>query len=301
VSAAQPTIGFIGLGRMGAGMAGRLCAAGLPVVVHDVAPEAVAALVAQGATAAPSAKAVADVAQIICVSLPRPAIVETVLLGADGVAQGNAVRIAIDLSTSGAAMARRVAEGLAPRGIASFDAPVSGGVVPAREGRLSLMASGPEAQWPQAEAVLNHFGKVFYMGTTPGAGQTMKLVNNLLGAIAIAVTAEGMTMGIKAGLDPVRMIEVLNQSTGINSATRDKWPRAVLPRSFDFGFAAALSHKDMVLMVEEAEALGMIPHLGLHARDLLARVLAEVGPEADFTAMAKVVEADAGLDPEREA
>ncbi len=83
----------------------------------------------------------------------------------------------------------------------------------------------------------------------------MKLVNNLLGAIAIAVTAEGMTMGIKAGLDPARMIEVLNQSTGINSATRDKWPRSVLPRTFDFGFAAALSHKDMKLMVAEAEAL----------------------------------------------
>jgi len=284
---------------MGAGMAGRLCAAGLPVIVHDASPDAVAALVALGATAAPGATAVADAAEIVCVSLPTPAIVEAVLLGPNGVAQGTAVKIAVDLSTSGAAMAKRVAEGLAAHGIASFDAPVSGGVVPAREGRLSLMASGPEAQWPQAEALLSHFGKSFYMGATPGAGQTMKLVNNLLGAIAIAVTAEGMTMGIKAGLDPARMIEVLNQSTGINSATRDKWPRAVLPRTFDFGFAAALSHKDMMLMVEEAQALGMAPHLGIHVRDLLARVLAEVGPDADFTAMAKVVEADAGLDPER--
>ena len=95
------------------------------------------------------------------------------------------------------------------------------------------------------------------------------------------------------------MIDVLNQSTGINSATRDKWPRAVLQRTFDFGFAAALSHKDMKLMVAEAEALGMEPHLGIYVRDLLARVLSEVGPDADFTAMAKVVEADAGLDPER--
>ncbi len=292
-------VGFIGLGRMGAGMAGRLCAAGVPVVVHDVSHKAVAAMVAQGATAAASAKAVADQAEIVCVSLPMPGIVHDVLLGPGGVAEGKAVKIAVDLSTSGAALAKRISEGLAARGVASFDAPVSGGVKPAREGKLSLMASGPEALWPQVEAVLSHFGKTFYMGATPGAGQTMKLVNNLLGAIAIAVTAEGMTMGIKAGLDPARMIEVLNQSTGINSATRDKWPRAVLPRTFDFGFAAALSHKDMTLMVNEAEALGMAPHLGIHARDLLARVLSEVGPDADFTAMAKVVEADAGLDPER--
>ncbi|MBO9581359.1 MAG: NAD(P)-dependent oxidoreductase [Sphingobium sp.] len=292
-------VGFIGLGRMGAGMAGRLLAAGVPIVVHDVSPDAVAAMVGQGASAAESPAAVGDRCEIVCVSLPMPDIVHEVLLGPKGVADGAKARIAVDLSTSGAAMARRISEGLAAHGIASFDAPVSGGVKPAHAGTLSLMASGPEAQWPQVEAVLGHFGKVFYMGETPGAGQTMKLVNNLLGAIAIAVTAEGMTMGIKAGLDPARMIEVLNQSTGINSATRDKWPRAVLPRSFDFGFAAALSHKDMKLMVDEAQGLGMDPHLGIYVRDLLARVLHEVGPDADFTAMAKVVEADAGLDPER--
>lgn len=292
-------VGFIGLGRMGAGMAGRLLAAGVPTVVHDVSAEALAAMVGRGAISAANPATVGDLCDIVCVSLPTPDIVHEVLLGPEGVADGSRAHIAIDLSTSGAAMARRLSEGLAAHGVASFDAPVSGGVRPAQEGRLSLMASGPEEEWPRVEAVLNHFGKSFYMGPTPGAGQTMKLVNNLLGAIAIAVTAEGMTMGIKAGLDPARMIEVLNQSTGINSATRDKWPRAVLPRTFDFGFAAALSHKDMKLMVAEAEALGMDPHLGTYVRDLLARVLAEVGPDADFTAMAKVVEADAGLDPER--
>lgn len=292
-------VGFIGLGRMGAGMAHRLCAAGVPIIVHDVAPEAVASLVAAGAQAAKNARAVADQAEIILVSLPMPDIVHDVLLGPEGVAGGAKTRIVVDLSTSGPAMAARLFEGLAAHGIASFDAPVSGGVAGAREGRLSLMASGPQAQWPQVEAVLGHFGKTFYMGATPGAGQTMKLVNNLLGAVAIAVTAEGMTMGIKAGLDPARMIEVLNQSTGINSATRDKWPRSVLPRSFDFGFAAALSYKDMRLCVDEAEALGVPLPLGTQVRDLLKRTLDEVGPDADFTAMAKVVEADAGLDPER--
>lgn len=294
-------VGFIGLGRMGAGMALRLRAAGLPVLVHDVSADAVATLVAAGARAAGSAAAVADEAEIVLVSLPMPDIVHEVLLGPAGVADGAKVRIAVDLSTSGSAMARRLAEGLAANDIASFDAPVSGGVAAARNGKLSLMASGPEPLWPEVEAILGHFGTAFYMGETPGAGQTMKLVNNLLGAVAIAVTAEGMTMGIKAGLDPARMIAVLNQSTGINSATRDKWPRAVLPRRFDFGFAAALSHKDMTLCVAEEEALGVDPRFGRLVRDLLKRTLDEVGPDADFTAMAKVVEADAGLDPERPA
>jgi len=294
-------IGFIGLGRMGSGMALRLCAAGVPLIVHDISADAIAALVDAGAQAAESARAVADIAEIVMVSLPMPDIVHEVLLGSGSVAEGRAVKIVVDLSTSGPVMAKRLAAGLAAHGIASFDAPVSGGLKGAREGTLSLMASGPQAQWPAVEAVLGHFGKSFYMGETPGAGQTMKLVNNLLGAVAIAVTAEGMTMGIKAGLDPARMIEVLNQSTGVNSATRDKWPRAVLPRTFDFGFAAALSHKDMKLCVEEAEALGVHLALGTHVRDLLARTLQEVGSDADFTAMTKVVEADAGLDPERPA
>jgi len=294
-------IGFIGLGRMGSGMCARLCAANLPVIVHDVSSDAVDAMVALGAQKAASAVDVANEAEIVLVSLPMPDIVHDVLLGPEGIADGKFVKIVVDLSTSGPAMAKRLAEGLAANGIASFDAPVSGGVAGARDGKLSLMASGPEAQWPQVEPVLQHFGKVFYMGGAPGAGQTMKLVNNLLGAVAIAVTAEGMTMGIKSGLDPARMIEVLNQSTGVNSATRDKWPRSVLPRTFDFGFAAALSHKDMRLCVDEAEALGVHLTLGAQVRDLLKRTLDEVGSDADFTAMALVVEADAGLKLDRSA
>ena len=163
------------------------------------------------------------------------------------------------------------------------------------------MAAGPEAGWPEIEALLERMGRPFYMGETPGAGQTMKLVNNLLGAVAIGVTSEGMALGIKAGLDPQRMIEVLNQGTGINSATRDKWPRSVLPRSFDFGFAAALSLKDTRLLLTEAEAMGVPLPTGEIIRGYLERTLETYGEDADFTAMAKIVELDAGLDPERPA
>jgi 3-hydroxyisobutyrate dehydrogenase-like beta-hydroxyacid dehydrogenase len=129
----------------------------------------------------------------------------------------------------------------------------------------------------------------------------MKLVNNLLGACAIAITSEGMAMGIKAGLDPAKMIEVLNGSTGRNSATQDKWPRAVLPRTFDFGFATGLCLKDVRLCVAEAEAAGVPLAVGSAVRNILERTAETYGLDSDFTAMAKLVETDAGLDPQRPA
>jgi len=295
------SIGFVGLGRMGAGMAARLIGQADALYVHDIDAGAVETLVSAGAVAASSAADVGAKADIVLVSLPTPAIVQETLLGANGIASGGKVRTIIDLSTSGPQMAAKLHEVLSTRNIASYDAPVSGGVAGARDGKLSLMVAGPENGWPEVETLLVRLGKPFYMGETPGAGQTMKLVNNLLGAVAIAVTAEGMTMGIKAGLDPARMIEVLNQSTGRNSATQDKWPRSVLPRTFDFGFAAALSLKDMRLAAEEAKALDMPFPFGNLVVDLLQRTLDSFGPDADFTAMAQTVEQDAGLDPYRAA
>jgi len=292
------TIGFIGLGRMGAGMAARLIGAGDALVVHDVNPDAVETLVALGATAAASARDIGAACDIVFVSLPSLEIVENTVLGPDGVAAGGRTAILVDLSTSGAQLAIRLAEKLAARGIASFDSPVSGGIRGARDGTLSLMAAGPAAQWEIVRPLLERLGTPFYMGATPGAGQTMKLVNNLLGAVAIAVTAEGMAFGIKAGLDPARMIEVLNQSTGCNSATQDKWPRAVLPRTFDFGFAATLSLKDSRLLMEEAAALGVPLPQGSAMLRLLERAIAAYGRDADFTAMARIAETDAGLDSE---
>jgi 3-hydroxyisobutyrate dehydrogenase-like beta-hydroxyacid dehydrogenase len=294
-------LGFVGLGRMGAPMAGRLLAAGHAVVVYDIDPRARAALAAQGATAAESPRAVADAARVVFTSLPNPGIVIDTVLGEHGLVHGRHLDTVVDLSTSGPAAAVTLAEGLTGRGIASIEAPVSGGIKGAREGSLSLMVAGPEPAWQRVAPLIAVLGKAFFMGESPGAGQTMKLVNNLLGACAIAITAEGMTVGIKAGLDPKRMIEVLNVSSGRSSATQDKWPRAVLPRTFDFGFAAGLCLKDVRLCVQEAEALGVPVAVGAAVRALLERTVATLGADADFTAMTKIVEADAGLDPARPA
>jgi len=290
------TVGFLGLGRMGAPMAANLVGHVETLVVHDLYPPAVGALVAKGAQAAGSARALGERCDLVFLSLPTPGIVreavtEVVSIGTP--------RIVCDLSTSGPALAQELHNTLTPRGIAGFDAPVSGGIRGAEQGTLAIMVGGPEARWPELEPLLLRLGRPFYMGESPGAGQVMKLANNLLSLAAIATTAEAMTLGVKAGLDPARMIEVLNAGTGANSATRDKWPRAVLPRTFDFGFSAQLSLKDTRLALDEARAMGVPLPTGERLEALLERVLAAYGDGADFTEMAKIVEADSGLDPAR--
>lgn len=290
------TIGFLGLGRMGAPMASNLVGHVDKLLVHDLSTAAVDKLTARGAEAAGSAADLGERCEIVFTSLPTPPIVRAAVTE---VISGGSPRIVCDLSTSGPKLAHELHELLAPRGIASFDAPVSGGIRGAEEGTLAIMVGGSEAMWPQLEPLLKHIGKPFFMGETAGAGQVAKLANNLLSLAAIATTAEAMTLAIKAGLDPARMIEVLNAGTGANSATRDKWPRAVLPRSFDFGFSAQLSLKDTRLALDEAKAMGVPLPTGERLAALLDRTLAAYGDDADFTAMAKIVEADAGLDPER--
>ena len=291
--------GFIGLGRMGGAMARRLIEAGHGVVAFDVSATACDALAVRGASIASSARAVTDSVPVVFLSLPNPQVVVDTMLGEQGAIDGNRLEVCVDLSTSGPEAAIKLAVVLAERNIASLEAPVSGGVKGAREGTLSLMVSGPQTAWQRVRPLLEIFGRPFFMGETAGAGQTMKLVNNLLGACAIAITAEGMTIGVKAGLDPVRMIDVLNVSSGRSSATLDKWPRAVLPRTFDFGFAAGLCLKDVRLCLAAARALGVPLSVGTAVCELLERTVHTWGAESDFTAMTKIVESDAGLDPER--
>ena len=289
-------IGFIGLGRMGGLMAGRLIDAGHTLVVFDVNDAAVLPLTARGATRGASPKACADAAELVLASLPSPAIVQDTALGPDGVIRGEKIRTFVDLSTTGPKVSGIVAEGLAAKDIASLDAPVSGGVKGAREGTLSVMVGGPKSSFDQYESILAIIGKLFFMGATPGAGQTMKLVNNLISCATIAVTAEGMAMGARAGLDAQLMIDVLNVSTGASSATRDKWPRSVLPRTFDYGFATALAFKDLRLCLEEAEAMGVPMVVGSSVRQFMSITNQLFGPDSDFTCMAKTAETLAAID-----
>jgi 3-hydroxyisobutyrate dehydrogenase-like beta-hydroxyacid dehydrogenase len=290
------SLGFIGLGRMGGPMVGRLLDAGHTLTVFDTVEAAVAPLVERGARRAGSPSEVASAAEIVLVSLPTPDIVERVALGEKGLADGNRARIVIDLSTTGPGVAGRVAEGLGARDIQAVDAPVSGGVKGAREGTLAVMVSCPEATFERVEPIVKTFGKVFYVGAKPGLAQVVKLGNNMLAAAALVASSEALAMGVKAGVDPKVMIDIINVSSGRNSAIQDKFPRAILPGTFDFGFATGLCYKDVRLCVDEAEALGVPMLLGALVRQMLAVTQAKYGAASDFTSIAKVIEEWAGVE-----
>jgi 3-hydroxyisobutyrate dehydrogenase-like beta-hydroxyacid dehydrogenase len=288
------TIGFVGLGRMGGPMSRRLISAGSSLVVYDASADALAAVQEAGAAVGSSAEDIGNNADMVFVSLPTPDIVENVVL--NGIGKGNRVKTVIDLSTSGSIMAGRVSRGLQSRGVAWLDAPVSGGIAGARNGTLAVMASGPRATFDQVEGLLKNFGKVFYVGEKAGLGQVAKLANNLLAAAAMALSSEAMVMGVKAGIDPKVLLDIINAGSGRNSATQDKFPRSVLPRTFDFGFATGLSYKDVRLCIDEAESMGVPMVLGAAVREFLAVTNARFGPTSDFTSMARVVEEWAGVE-----
>jgi 3-hydroxyisobutyrate dehydrogenase-like beta-hydroxyacid dehydrogenase len=290
------TIGFIGVGRMGRHMARRLCEAGHKLVVYDVDARALQEATSHGASAAHSPAAVASQSEIVLLSLPTPDIVNAVALGKDGVSSGRTAKIFIDLSTTGPRVAAEVAAALAEKGITAVDAPVSGGPNGADKGTLAVMVAGPQALAETLTPILNVIGKVFWVGEKPGMGQTMKLCNNMLSATALAATSEAMVMGVKAGLDPSVMLDVINAGSGRNTATADKFPRCVVTRKFDFGFPAALFYKDVRLCLEEGERLGVPMVVGNAVRQLLAIAKASEGADADITRVVRPLEQWAGVE-----
>jgi 3-hydroxyisobutyrate dehydrogenase-like beta-hydroxyacid dehydrogenase len=295
---AKESIGFIGVGRMGGRMAHRLLTSGQDLTIFDTSEAIMKPLVDRGAHAAVSVAAVASVCEIVFVSLPTPPIVEAVALGPGGIAEaseGGRTRIFIDTSTTGAAMARHVAEGLARKNIVAVDSPVSGGLPGAEKGTLAVMVSCPEATLEKIRPLLEVLGKVFFCGTQPGMGQTMKLLNNMLSAAALAVTSEAVVMGVKAGLDPSLVLDVLNAGTGRNTASADKFPRYVIPRTFNAGFSMELFNKDLRLCLEEAKALGVSMTVGTAIQQLFSNAMASEGAAADMTEVVKQLERAAGV------
>lgn len=272
-------------------MAQRLLAAGHSVTAFDTSATAVAALTAAGARTAASAAEAARGAAIVMASLPSPAAVRAL---AAELAAVPGIAVFVDLSTSGPAASQAVATTLAPAGIAAVDAPVSGGVKGAAAGTLTLMVSGPADAVDRVHPLLAVLGRVVVVGEKPGLGQTLKLANNLMSAASLAIASEAMAMGVKAGLDPAVMLEVINASSGRNSATQDKIPKHVLNRRFDFGFANALSFKDVRLCLEEAEGLGVPMVVGAAVRQMLSITQQMCGPDADVTDMIRVHENWAG-------
>ncbi|OBI88878.1 NAD(P)-dependent oxidoreductase [Mycobacterium sp. 1245805.9] len=288
-------VGFIGLGNMGFPMASRLIQQGHDVVAFDTNGAALERLVAAGARAASSSKEVADRVETVMASLPTPAASVAVATGAEGVIEGSRVKRYVDFSTVGSRTAVRIHDLLAQRNIAAIDCPVSGGVGGAERGSLAVMVSGPRDEFDAIRTALEAIGRPYYIGEKPGSAQTMKLANNILAANVLAATAEVVVMGVKAGLDPGVMIEVLNAGSGATSASRDKFPRAILPRTFDYGFATGLMVKDVRLYLDEVKALGAPADVAETVGRLWEAAAIEEGPDSDFTSVIKPFERAAGV------
>lgn len=251
---AETPTGFIGLGNMGAPMAVNLAAAGWPLIVFDAAGTAERA--PPSADIAASVEEVAARASQVVLSLPDGPVVDAV---ADAIiaTHPRATRRVIDTSTIGIAHARSIHAKLADADIEYLDAPVSGGVAGARAGTVAIMVSGPAASFQAVQPMLDAFtGNAFHVGPEPGQGQAMKLLNNFLSGTAMAATSEAMAFGASQGLELATMLDVVNVSTGRNTATSDKFVNRILTGTYDAGFTCPQMNKDLSLYREGLAAAG---------------------------------------------
>lgn len=297
--AKHPAVGFIGLGLMGGPMARHLARQGVPLLVYDINPRAVQAVVACGARAAVSPKAIASEASLVFTCLASLDAIKAVALGKNGLCEGRKIKIQVDLSSTGSAFAREMAAALKPYGITLLDSPITGGGVKnaAEHGQLTIMTSGPRAAYRLAEPVLKKLGNVVvYIGTKVGQAQTMKLLNNMFGATAHAASCEAFILGVKAGLEPDLMLEVINAGEASSSTTRNRFPRAILPRTFDFGARMAISAKDTTLCLEEADNLGVPTWILQSVRQAWAYAISQGGTDKDSSALITYFEPWAGVE-----
>tara|TARA_B100000676_G_scaffold313218_1_gene392402 strand:+ start:1233 stop:2138 length:906 start_codon:yes stop_codon:yes gene_type:complete len=278
-------LGFIGIGQMGLPMARNLMKAGHRVTVFDVNKNALDKLQVEGANVVTSPKAVADGCDVVMVSLPTPDVVKSVATGEQGVVHGNQVRAYVDLSTTGSTVAAEVADVLGAADVQVLDCPVSGGERGAIAGTLTLMVAGDAQLFEQLKQPLASIGdEHFYVGEKVGLAQTLKLCNNFLSAANNVAAAEAMVTAVKGGLDPHVALNVINASSGRNSATDGKFEELVLTRQFNKSMKTRLLHKDLSLFTEEAQALGVPTWVGANVKQLLAYSLTQgMGDEASVS------------------
>jgi 3-hydroxyisobutyrate dehydrogenase len=291
------TIGYIGVGDMGGPMVRNMMTAGFDVVVYDTQADRMDALVADGAQRGGSAADVANRAEIVMVCLNTLGAVRSVATEA---ATGSAIKIYVDMSTTGPTPAQELRGIFAGTGIATLDAPVSGHISKAVDGTLTVIASGPRDAFDACKPAFEALGEnVFYLGDIPGGGQMMKLANNYVNNVQAVGTSEALTMGIKFGLDPSVMLDILNVSTGRNSQTQGPLAEAVRTGKFLGGANMKISQKDISLAVEEAQRLGAPTDMGVAAKAAYDNAIANGGDGERSTAIMKHVAARAGLKVEK--
>lgn len=286
--------GFIGLGAMGGAIARRLVSAGIPLHVYDPDHKKCEEFKQLGAVVQPSAKAVADAAQTIYVCLPNASVSRSV---AQEVSLGSSVQVYVEMSTIGRKAVMDIAKVLEGQAIDMVDAPVSGGPRGADAGTLAIIMAGTEQALAQVRKTVSCMGSnVFEVGVEPGMAQMMKLVNNLISAANMVSAYEALVLGAKAGLDPDQMVDIINVSTGRNSATTDKVPKSILTGTFDYGASIHTIHKDVSIGLEEAHDLQVPMWLGQSVRQAWEFAITQGGGDLDFTALIQYMERWAGVE-----
>ena len=247
----RPTVGFVGLGLMGEPMAA-VMSQGFPTVGSDLARSPGKDTDGEGVRILADPVAVAEVADVICLSLPSPQASIDVTRAIAG-AVHKRVTLIVELSTVGIGAVETCCGIAEQAGLGYVDAPVSGGVARASTGELSIMAAGRPEYVAAARPILEQISsRLFVMGDRAGLGQAMKLANNIVAATSLAITSEAVVFGTRAGLDMAQMIEVLNASTGRTESSEVKFPRSILTGLYRQGARAAILHKDVRLYVSDA-------------------------------------------------
>lgn len=286
----KPKIGFIGLGIMGKPMAGHLIDAGYELVVHNRNRDAVDELVGRGATEAHSGKEVAEQSDIIITMLPDSPDVESVALGEGGIIEGaHEGLIFVDMSTIAPSVTTQVGEVLSEKGVQSLDAPVSGGDIGAQNATLSIMVGGDADTFNTVKPLFDIMGQSAILCGPLGAGQTVKACNQILVAVTIAGVSEALTMGTKAGVDPVKIVQVLSGGLARCGVLENRGERMV-NGDFDPGFRIRLHYKDLNIIQKTSNDFDVPLPVTSEVFELFKTAMVKGRGELDHSGLLTVIE-----------
>jgi 3-hydroxyisobutyrate dehydrogenase len=295
------SVGFIGVGNMGNPMAGNVLKGGFPMAVYDKSAKAMENLVQAGAKAATSARDVADRSEVVLTCLPASPDVEALYLEPGGLVESaRPGTILIDLSSVLPSTPRKLEPAAKKRGVHFLESPVSGGVTGARAATLALMVGGDAEVLKRVEPVLKCIGpNIFHVGPV-GAGNIVKAINNMMACVNSLAMMEGLAVGLKAGLDPMVIHDVVKASSG-GSKALDRIPRAIIPSNFEPGFKVFLMNKDLETFNTVAKELHVPVSFSNVAQRYEQTALAAGLGDMDTSVVMTVIEKLAALEPRKPA
>ena len=294
----KTVVGIVGIGKMGTPMSKNLVSAGYTVYGYDVKKENVQALESDGVKVADTLKDIAISSDILITMLPSSDDVEFVILDQEGLTESlEKGKVIIDMSSSYPPRTKLLGDKLEELGFRFLGAPVSGGVIGAVNATLAIMPGGPKDLVDACMPIFEVLGKnIVHAGESVDSGHAIKCVNNFLSATNLVASMEAMSLSAKLGLDPEKTLSIINSGSGLNAATKDKWPRFLLPRDFNCGFSTGLMYKDLTMGSDLARELGATFFIMNHVRQVYGLGVSKFGANSDQTQLLELIEEWAGVD-----